>query len=693
MKLFKMVKMDLAGILLVFLGIGQVKTTTRPLTNIDVLMLSLKSQQWTNDEALCIDTMIATLTHAKNFTMWAVWYVDSMQLPTGQLYGALSHLGNYDECLSSHRVFDHSGHVPSFKYCMNEVSLTNKLKKEIFSRNPNVTTDLYLNKRTTFKKSLSKLFWGLCIPKVCEPHSVAKITRAYMQTSHLSPMDNTTNINVSYCRSGEPEQTSLAFYLFVIFTVSFILMTVSCTYYLSTLKSPPNTFVGALAKSFSLKRNMEELTILRGSEIFSMNIMRILSSVLIISGHMVQMNLFLTVINFMDAEELVRMTSASLLHLDLMTDSFFTISGLLFMKGMFSDKRKSPLKFMWKRYIRLTVAAMFIAGIIALVLPYVGDGPLWNTLPQADIESCKTNWWRSILMIQNILEPRNMCNLVAWQVSCDFQLSIIAAILFWVYQKNKRLGKLLLSLTVVLGMIQSGLINCWHKLSPIPFNGFENFRPLGKPSVESVRESTVFYDVYMQPYTHAPPFLIGAAMGYIMYTYKPNNYRKCFAQLWSYTAVAVALFIMHMGLYGGYFYYFVSTDVTVHSTIYAATHRALWGISICTIIGMSEYGNIPVLQKVFEWFPFVPISRLSYAAYLVQYPLLLLYVGSQRSLVQCDLYQVILNSLGLTVLCYVTSLFIWLFVEGPLHSINSVLTFKTWKNAKEISTTSNGKDD
>ncbi|XP_013185262.1 O-acyltransferase like protein [Amyelois transitella] len=683
--------MNLAWIIFVLIAIGQVKTDPVTendrevvnITNIDILIQSLESQKWNSDETPCFNTMMKTLTHAKNFTLWAVWILDSIQLPIGQLYGAGVHIGNYDECLFPDKRMDVNEDMPQFKYCVNNLTLTEKLDEESYSRDPDVTADLYLNKRTKFRRSLTKALWGLCVPSACEPHSVSKIARAFLQISHLSPMDDTTRIEVAYCKTGKPEEYSLGFYIFVLSVTAFSILTISFSYYYSTGRSSSDTFVGELARSFCLTRNMKELTKLRDDEIYSMNLMRIISSFLIVAGHVIIVNSLHSTVNLLDSEEMAYKTSDFMIHLDLTTDSFFTISGLLFMRGMFTDKWKSPLKYMWKRYIRLMIALGFVTAYLALAFQYGIDGPLYDTIPREEIEACQTNWWHSILMIHNVVDARNMCNLVSWYVPCDFQLSIVAAILFCIYQKNKSLGITFLSATFTVGTVLSGLANYWYKFRPNPMDGFETYP----------RHSKEFTDNFIKPYTHASPFLIGAVIGYIIYTYKPKDYRKRISKFWSYVAVAIALLVMRLCLYGGYYYFFVSTVPSAQSGVYAAFNRAVWSTAICTIIVVCEYGDITILQKSFEWFPLVPISRLSYTAFLLQLPIELYYMGTLRTLVQNDYYQLTILSIGFSIMCYVGSFFVWLLVEAPLININNMLTYKTWKNVREKSVTSSDKQD
>ena len=60
------------------------------------------------------------------------------------------------------------------------------------------------------------------------------------------------------------------------------------------------------------------------------------------------------------------------------------------------------------RYWRLLPPYMIAFIIYIFIMPYVGNGPLWdpNNFPSSN-DDCKNYWWAYVLMIQNFVPNGN----------------------------------------------------------------------------------------------------------------------------------------------------------------------------------------------------------------------------------------------------------------------------------------------
>lgn len=68
------------------------------------------------------------------------------------------------------------------------------------------------------------------------------------------------------------------------------------------------------------------------------------------------------------------------------------------------------------RYLRLTpLLAITILSTVSL-LRFMGNGPLWPMMFNFISKQCESNWWSTILYVQNYVHPNNM---VSFSNKCD----------------------------------------------------------------------------------------------------------------------------------------------------------------------------------------------------------------------------------------------------------------------------------
>lgn len=49
----------------------------------------------------------------------------------------------------------------------------------------------------------------------------------------------------------------------------------------------------------------------------------------------------------------------------------------------------------------------------AVVLPYLGSGPLWPLAVRNESDMCRKNWWLNLLMLSNYIDVENT---VSWKL-------------------------------------------------------------------------------------------------------------------------------------------------------------------------------------------------------------------------------------------------------------------------------------
>lgn len=127
------------------------------------------------------------------------------------------------------------------------------------------------------------------------------------------------------------------------------------------------------------------------------------------------------------------------------------------------------------RYVRLTAMLAFIVlmsvtlyrrvGVISLYLIHLnlkmrmncGDlqlavGPMWRVFIEHGI-NCEAHWWKSLLYVQNYVNPDAICLAHTWYLSVDMQLYLVAPLLAYLLY---RLGNPFMLVVVALMAVSIG---------------------------------------------------------------------------------------------------------------------------------------------------------------------------------------------------------------------------------------------
>lgn len=84
------------------------------------------------------------------------------------------------------------------------------------------------------------------------------------------------------------------------------------------------------------------------------------------------------------------------------------------------------------------------------------------------------------------------------------------------------------------------------------------------------------------------------------------------------TVVSVLLLLVSMGG-SKVFYDPEHTYNKFESATYAALHRASWSIGTLGILFATSYGALDPLRRFLTWTPWIPLSKLTYSAYLFHF--------------------------------------------------------------------------
>ncbi|CAH2230308.1 jg2034 [Pararge aegeria aegeria] len=614
------------------------------ITPIDLLIEDLTRQQWTTKEMVCRQKVLRILYNVKNSTLWATWIWDSMQSPTGIFYGSQYQFGNYDQCMKAPWLETHSEYRT--KYCLADVKLSNEEPQEAIVE-PHSPIKSYINLISKHGVTFNTITWGVCVPVECNSKAISKIVRSLFKHTHLGLTIPISAVKVDPCRvAGFKEDYSVEHCLIMII------------------------------KAFCMKENMEYLYKETNDDISVMHGIRCLTSGIVVGLHVWFVTNLIGTINFLDVDkDTHKFHLNSVAHAELVVDTYLLMSGILLIKGLMSSNQYNPLLLILKRYLRF----VWILGLLILLLVHVfrhnSDGPLWHRIAEVEIDICRKNWWLTLLMLGNYVDTANICYPILWTVPCDFHLSIVGIIIFWLFKKNRRVAFASFTVLLIAALIMPGIVTYQQKLPAVP--------PMDIRSIKDYRNILFKNPTYLWSHLRAGPYLVGLAVGYLMSIYKIDEYRNFIPKAYSLIGFIVSLGIaMQILVMGGIFQNIHRPYNVWEAALFASFNRTIWAIAIACLIAFCEYGTVPIIGAFLKSQMFLPLSKLSYGTYLLHTLVFSRVVSSTRAPLNHDMFLVFFHTFGVLVFCTILSLLMHLFLEAPMSKIINIV-FHNKKNKND----------
>ncbi|KAL0271279.1 UNVERIFIED_CONTAM: hypothetical protein PYX00_008419 [Menopon gallinae] len=299
---------------------------------------------------------------------------------------------------------------------------------------------------------------------------------------------------------------------------------------------------------------------------------------------------------------------------DLFIDTFFFVGGLLAALNLLDmQKYRSfhPIRLIVHRFLRLAPLYYFVIWFQASALARFGSGPAWNFGLKDEIAYCQKNWWANVLFIQNYVTSNEMCMLHAWYLPCDFHFFIVAVLITSIIKKNKAAGVALLYVATILSIVTPGLITYFYELNPTV-----EFQP---EFLEKPREDMTFQLLYVKSHTRISVYLLGMITAYHLFNSRKSTWKISNTVSTLGCILGLALLFAPMA-YGGPTYYNPRrTYDVIQASMFASVRRLLWGLAWVLFLFINRFGVIPIFGNVFTWRISVPLSKVTYAVYLIHF--------------------------------------------------------------------------
>lgn len=422
-----------------------------------------------------------------------------------------------------------------------------------------------------------------------------------------------------------------------------------------------------LATSFSVLRNGKKIFHCsqgRG-DLSCVHGIRVLSITWVILGHCFSMYGD-TQGNLMDTtRQMGDWTMMPVISGTLSVDTFFLLSGSLtayvFLRQVEQAgglSLKAMVLYFIHRFWRLTPLYMLVLLYDACISYYTFLGPFDTALPASEL--CKTYWWRNLLYVNNLFGADDLCLPWSWYLSNDMQFYFIAPIVLipWIFGR-KTLGCAISLALVVVHIVCTGVI-VYRDNSTLLFRN----------------NSEYFKNVYFAPWCRVGPFAVGLLLGYAL------NQTGCRYKIQKVVAVLGWTAAWLLGLAVVYLPFHTFKDVYVNNvpawtnaqnSAYEAVSRPLWSAAVAWVVWACCTGYGGFVNALLSWKAWIPLSRLSYAVYLLHLVVFYAFTKNTTDTLYVNAFTATELFLCVTVVTFLASFVFSLLIEAPTLGIEKAL--------------------
>nr|CRZ23040.1 BMA-NRF-6 [Brugia malayi] len=652
---------------------------------------------------------------------WIFNVLDAMgKVPAGILSGNNLWIGSWSACRRISVIKNRQQQKWSGQYCLasfQPYSSADPFKNIASSpiKNSNVhcsSSNIWPSNETNDENDrcftlIPLLNYGICTPDSCTNYDVKKIFElVYKSAESAIGRQIVCNVDI-ICRNNLPhfqlshDSSSLIVLFFVLFVLVLMLFGTLYDYlvYQTELKNDEdemynkkqNWFLKVLL-AFSIYTNGRNIlrTEKRSNQIHCLHGTRVLSMFWIILGHSYYYIISsLTVDNLLPAMIAFpqKIFNLIIVQAPLAVDSFFYLSGMLtsylFMRKFEAEAAKGRSIYsldMWSlfyihRYIRLTPIYLMIMVLDVTLFTHFSDGPFWRPI---EANYCRKSWWTNLIYMNNfLLQDVEVCMGWTWYMANDMQFHIFSPVLLILLYRNQLVGIIIALSLITVSSLAHLFIILANNYPPAP---------ILTAKLQLVQDlSTYWPDVYVKPYIRCNPYIIGILVGYAVYkcTLRPTFPRWKVVAGWMLSTVLGLLAVF--GLYN----YARTGDISDPARIiYALFGRNAYALSLAWITFACATGYGGAVNNILGWRAWIPLSRITFCAYLI-HPILLqiYYLSRPHAFHFTTVYQMAsffqLYQFAIAVaMAYFTGLFLSLAFEVPVSNLETLLIDKIMEKIK-----------
>ncbi|GIY20664.1 nose resistant to fluoxetine protein 6 [Caerostris extrusa] len=276
---------------------------------------------------------------------------------------------------------------------------------------------------------------------------------------------------------------------------------------------------------------------------------------------------------------------------------------------------------------------------------HISSGPIW---PDVDVDpSCQSRWWWNILYINNFLAASEQCMGWAWYLANDMQFYVICPLFLIALWRRPVIGYSLLGVTFAASTITTFVLSYEYNL----FSGLGNI-------VRVVDDIEDFC-------------FVGILLAYCIYKTRQNGSFKLH-KITLYLGWIVASTITLACMYGLYH----RDQSRVEIAFYNSFSRTCFAFGLAWVIFVCVTDQGGVVNNILSWKALIPLSRLTYCAYLVHPIVEILYFASVKQLIHFQHITLVIYFLGFLFVSYAAALVTSLLFESPVIRLERLIRNK-----------------
>ncbi|XP_022658333.1 nose resistant to fluoxetine protein 6-like isoform X2 [Varroa destructor] len=648
----------------------------------------------------CMGSFLKIIAKMRNLDREVFRMIDaSAKLAPGLIEGSLTEFGNYYECLKV-SVLDDFGEKEFFRgsYCMVKsrpplpepkprivpIDFT-PVNMSIFSEN-SALRDL-LTGSGTFYYTQARM--GVCMPSTCSVEDVNGMIKPLFEGIHWEA-------EVEYCRQREDRNDLNAEeWICVLFLATLMLPVIvattvhACLWIMSYTSDKPLKTTHRLLKrllTLSAYETARKVLVVdpprddvsRDLQVF--HGLRAATVVWIIWVHHFAYNDVAVYSYARISREIVGYYRNQIFNNGwLAVDTFFYVSGFFLAYAM---KRMSGrigiLKITlfyllrWWRLIPMACVAIATLFLIAKV----GDGPIWQEFIGKELQKCRDHWLLLMLNFQNVLHHDELCMVPFWYISVDTQLYLIfVGLVLYTFRSEGTYRR---------GFVAMAAISLVGIIILVVQNFVNEYHPTALYVAGDLTFTTAMLSMtYMQPWVHFGPFTVGVFSCWLYLKHRDIAISKTVEILgWAF-ATSLMLTVLFVTKNWG------AGELPSQwiSALYASTHRSLWAGGLAWVVFACTTGRGGIVNSILGYQALVPISRLSYAMYVMHVPLIWHRMWTIDERTHITFMPQFYNGMGSFVLTFAAALLATVFCERTILFLKEVVMGESNETKRGLKTT------
>nr|CAD7403130.1 unnamed protein product [Timema poppensis] len=321
----------------------------------------------------------------------------------------------------------------------------------------------------------------------------------------------------------------------------------------------------------------------------------------------------------------------------------------------------------------LTPAYAVVIAFYATLFPKIGSGPLWDARIGLERDRCVESWWANIIYVNNYVNTDMLCMFQSWYIAADTQLFLISMFLVYTIWRWPTVGKILLFVVLALSLAIPFVITLISRLDPLLM--------MFRAELEDISSNAFFKHSYVKTHMRGTPYFLGVLLGYLVHRLQQSNKKVPKIAVWF--GWILSTFLLISSLYSSNVFYDPNYRYyALDAAVFASLDKLGWSLGSSWIIFACVTKNAGPIEMFLTWKPIIPLSRLTYSAFLVNGVVVLHHLGTLRAPTYVEDISLIKILISHVVVTFLLALVLSITFESPLNAIQKILLRKdhhTWK--------------